>query len=63
VNEKMTRGFAILATPVRYEKTGIMTFMMNDNGIVYERDLGPDRVKLAAAIKEYNPEKSWSPAE
>ncbi len=40
-----------------------MTLMMNDNGIVYERDLGPDTLKLAAAIKEYNPEESWSPVE
>ena len=40
VNGKMSGGFAILATPVRYGDTGIMTFMMNDNGIVYERNLG-----------------------
>jgi Protein of unknown function (DUF2950) len=63
VKGKMTGGFAILATPVRYGETGIMTFIMNDNGIVYERDLGPDTVKLAAWIKEYNPEESWSPVE
>jgi len=61
VNGKMTRGFAILATPVRFGETGIMTFMMNDNGIVYERDLGPDTVKLAAAITAYNPDNNWSP--
>jgi len=63
VNGKMVRGFALLATPVRYGETGIMTFMMNNNGIVYERNLGPDTVKITAAITEYNPDQNWSPVE
>jgi Protein of unknown function (DUF2950) len=60
VNGKMTGGFAILATPVKYGRTGIMTFMISREGIVYEQDLGPDTVKLAASIQEYNPDESWS---
>ena len=59
----MVRGFAILATPVKYGETGVMTFVMSNNGIVYERNLGPDTIKLAAAITEYNPDSSWSPVQ
>jgi hypothetical protein len=63
VDGKMTDGFAILATPVKYGETGIMTFMIGRDGIVYEQDLGPDTVKLAASIQEYNPGENWSPVE
>lgn len=63
VDGRMTAGFAILATPVKYGETGIMTFITGTNGIVYERDLGPDTVKLAAAITDYNPDENWSPVE
>jgi hypothetical protein len=63
VNGKMTGGFGILATPLKYAETGIMTFMAGRDGVVYERDLGPDTVKLAASIQEYNPTDDWSPVE
>jgi hypothetical protein len=63
VNGKMTRGFAILATPVKYAETGIMTFMTDRDGAVYERDLGPDTAKVAASIQEYNPTDDWSEVE
>jgi hypothetical protein len=63
VNGKMTGGFAILATPVKYAETGIMTFMTGRDGVVYERDLGPDTVKMAASIQEYNPTDDWSGVE
>jgi len=63
VNGKMTGGFAILATPVKYGETGIMTFVISREGIVYEQDLGPDTVKFAASIQEYNPDENWSPVE
>jgi hypothetical protein len=59
VNGKMTGGFAILATPVKYAETGIMTFMTGRDGLVYERDLGPDTAKVAASIQEYNPTDDW----
>jgi hypothetical protein len=63
VDGKMTGGFAILATPVKYAETGIMTFMTGRDGVVYERDLGPDTVKLAASVQEYNPTDDWSEVE
>jgi hypothetical protein len=59
VNGKMTGGFAILATPSKYAETGIMTFMTNQDGLVYERDLGPDTAKIAASIQEFNPAEDW----
>jgi hypothetical protein len=59
----MTNGFAILATPVKYGETGIMTFMIGPEGIAYEQDLGPETEKIAAAIQEYNPDESWWPVE
>lgn len=60
---KMTGGYAILATPVRYAETGVMTFMTGINGVVYERDLGPDTARIAASIQEFNPTDDWSPVE
>ena len=63
INGKMTGGFAILATPVKYAQTGIMTFMTGSDGVVYERDLGPDTGKIAASIQEFNPTGDWSPVE
>jgi len=63
VNGKMTGGFAILATPVKYGETGIMTFMTGADGVVYERDLGPDTAKIAASIQEFNPTDDWPEVE
>jgi len=63
VNGKMTDGFAILATPVKYAQTGIMTFMTGSDGVVYERNLGPDTVKVAASIEQFNPTDDWSEVE
>ena len=59
-NGRMVGGFAILATPVKYAETGIMTFIISREGMVYERDFGPDTVKLAGAIQQYNPDENWS---
>ncbi|MGA7403085.1 MAG: DUF2950 family protein [Candidatus Sulfotelmatobacter sp.] len=63
VNGRMTGGYAILATPVKYAETGIMTFMTGVDGVVYERDLGPDTAKIAASIREFNPTDDWSPVQ
>jgi hypothetical protein len=60
VNGKMTGGYAILATPVKYGETGIMSFMIGREGFVYERDFGPDTAALASSIQEYNPDDNWS---
>ncbi|HTV59792.1 MAG TPA: DUF2950 family protein [Verrucomicrobiae bacterium] len=63
VNGKMTGGFAILATPVKYGETGIMTFMNSNEGTLYERDFGPDTQKAAASLTAYNPTDDWTPVE
>jgi hypothetical protein len=55
----MTGGFAVLATPVNYGETGIMTFMSGMDGVVYERDLGRDTAKIAASIQKFNPSDDW----
>ena len=63
VNGQLTRGFAFVAYPAEYRNSGVMTFIVNQDGVVYEKDLGPDTEKLAAAMSDYNPDKSWDPAE
>jgi len=60
VNGQMTKGFAFVAYPAEYRNSGVMTFIVNQDGLVYEKDLGADTAKLAAAMTEYNPDKSWS---
>ncbi len=59
VNGKMTGGFAFIAYPERYRDTGIATFIINQNGIVYQKDLGKDTTEEAKAATEFNPDKSW----
>jgi hypothetical protein len=63
VNGKMTRGFAFLAYPAEYRSTGVMTFIVNQDGIVYRKDLGPNTSNLAKTMKEYNPDSTWQRAE
>ena len=59
VDGHLTRGFAFVAYPAEYRNSGVMTFMVNEDGIVYEKDLGADTAKAAAAITDYNPDSSW----
>jgi Protein of unknown function (DUF2950) len=59
VDGKMTNGFAFLAYPAEYRASGVMTFMINQDGVIVQKDLGPDIAKLASAIAEYNPDKTW----
>lgn len=60
VNGKMTRGFAILAYPAEYRKSGVMTFLMDQNRLVYQKDLGPDTTDTAKAMDVYDPDESWT---
>jgi hypothetical protein len=60
VSGHMTAGFALLAFPARWGDSGIMTFVVNQDGIVFQKNLGPDTEKLAADIDEYNPDPSWT---
>ncbi len=59
VNGKMTGGFAFVAYPAEYRSSGVMTFIVNGDGVVYEKDLGKKTDVLAKAMKEYNPNSSW----
>ncbi len=63
VNGKMTEGFAFVAYPAEYRSSGVMTFIVNEDGVVYEKDLGQKTEALAKAMKEYNPNASWHEAE
>src|SRR5271167_2858562 len=62
VNGKLTGGFAILAYPAEYRNSGIMTFVIGKDGIVYQKDLGEKTAEVAGAMAEYNPGDGWSPA-
>ena len=55
----MSGGFAMVAFPAKYDHSGVMTFLVNQSGVVYEKDLGPDTLKIAGSITEYNPDKTW----
>jgi len=63
VNGKMTEGFAFLAYPAEYRSSGVMTFIVNQDGIVYQKDLGKKTGALAQAMKEYNPNSGWEKAD
>jgi hypothetical protein len=61
VRGKLLGGFAVVAYPAAYGNSGIMTFMVNQDGTVYEKDLGTKTAAVAKAIKAYDPDKSWKP--
>ena len=63
VNGKMTGGFAVVAYPAQYGDSGIMTFTINQAGVVYEKDLGKTTSEVAEAMTEFNPDKSWKPVQ
>ena len=63
VEGKMTEGFAFVAYPAEYRSSGVMTFIVNEDGVVYEKDLGRKTDILANAMKEYNPNSGWQKAE
>jgi len=62
VNGKMTGGFAFLTYPTEYRNSGIMTFIVGPDGVVYQKDLGTNTATAAAAMTEYNPGDGWAPA-
>jgi hypothetical protein len=62
VDGKLTGGFAILAYPTEYRNSGIMTFIVGKDGVVYQKDLGEKTAEIAAAMTEYNPGDGWKPA-
>lgn len=59
VNGRMIGGYALLAWPVEYGETGVMTFIVNQAGQVYQKNLGPATERLAKQIKSFNPDATW----
>lgn len=63
VNGKMTEGVAFIAYPAEYRSSGVMTFIVGTDGVVYEKDLGKKTETLAKAMKEFDPNSSWHKSE
>jgi hypothetical protein len=63
VKGKMIGGFALVAYPAEYGNSGVMTFIVNQDGVVYEKDLGKDIEKIATAMKKFDPDKTWKKVE
>jgi hypothetical protein len=60
VKGKMIGGFAVVAYPAQYGNSGVMTFIVNHDGKVFQKNLGPNTASIARSIKEYNPDSTWS---
>lgn len=63
VNGRMTGGFALIAWPAFYDSSGVMTFIVNGDGTVYEKDLGPETDATARSVTVYDPDGSWMPVQ
>jgi hypothetical protein len=63
VNGKLTRGFAVVASPVKYGDSGVMTFLVSREGVVYQKDLGDNTAEVATSITSYDPGDGWTRAE
>jgi hypothetical protein len=63
VNGRMTGGFAMVAFPVRYRVSGVLTFLVNHDAVVYQKDLGPKTVELGKEMILFDPDKTWSKGE
>jgi len=62
-NGRVTEGYALVAWPAKFGDTGVMTFIVNQDGIVYEKSLGPNTAATAGAMKAYDPDSSWQKAQ
>jgi hypothetical protein len=60
VQGKMIGGFALVAYPAQYRNSGVMTFIVNHSGVVYQKDLGPRTAAIAEEMTSYNPDKTWT---
>jgi hypothetical protein len=63
IDGKMTGGVAFVAYPAEYRSSGVMTFIMDESGAIYEKDLGPNTTKLAQAMTAYDPDSTWHKAD
>ena len=59
INGNMVAGYAAVAWPAEWDNSGLMTFVVNGNGVIYEKDLGEKTAELAAAMNAYNPDATW----
>jgi len=59
----MIGGFALVAYPARYSSSGVMTLIVNQDGVVYEKDLGKDTEKVAEAMASFDPDETWKKVE
>ena len=59
----MIGGFAVIASPAKYGNSGVMTFIVNHDGVVYQKDLGKNTAKTAKEIKTFDPDKTWKKVE
>lgn len=57
----MIGGFALVAVPAEYRVTGVKTFIVSNDGIVYQKDLGPDSLEIVKKMELYNPDSTWQP--
>ena len=57
----MIGGFALIAFPAQYRLTGVQTFMVSHDGVVYQKDLGPNTLELVGQIERFNPDRTWTP--
>jgi len=63
VKDAMIGGFALAAAPAQYRVTGVQTFIVSHDGVVYEKDLGPETLKIFQSMDRYNPDNTWKATE
>jgi hypothetical protein len=63
VDGRMIGGFAVVAYPAEHEDSGVMTFIVNHDGVVYQKDLGENTTELAQAMTQYDPDETWIPVQ
>ena len=62
INGNMIAGFALVAWPARYGESGIMTFLVNQQGRIVQKDLGPRTTRIAGSLRSFDPDDTWHPA-
>lgn len=63
INGRMLAGFAMIAYPAEYGRSGVMSFMISNDGILYQKNLGPRTLEAASTLKAFDPDKSWKKVE
>jgi DUF2950 family protein len=59
VRDKLLGGFAVVAWPANYRSSGVMTFIVSHEGVVYGKDLGPQTASIAGSMTRFNPDATW----